>query len=183
MLLKVNDLLCRLQQNPEIMREYDLVIRDQISKGIVEVVSKPDQLDGDKLHYFPHHAVICQDKETTKLRIVYDASAKESDLSLNDCLHTGPKFDQSVLDILLQFRLYHTALVADIEKVFLMISVNKQDRDALRFLWVSDPEKEPPDIQVLHFARVVFGVVSSPFLLNVTIRHHIKTSVCLSKTD
>ena len=171
---RLMSLLRRLRQNPEIMREYDLVIRDQINKGIVEVVSKPDQLDGDKLHYLPHHAVIRQDKETTKLRIVYDASAKESDLSLNDCLHTGPKFDQSVLDILLRFRLYHTALVADIEKAFLMISVNKQDRDALRFLWVSDPEKEPPDIQVLRFARVVFGVVSSPFLLNVTIRHHIK---------
>ena len=79
---RLMSLLCRLRQNPEIRREYDLVIRDQINKGIVEVVSKPDQLDGDKLHYFLHHAVIHQDKETTKLRIVYDASAKESDLCL-----------------------------------------------------------------------------------------------------
>ena len=60
-------LLRCLRQNPEIMREYDLVIRDQINKGIVEVVSKPDQLDGDKLHYLPHHAVVRQDKETKNL--------------------------------------------------------------------------------------------------------------------
>ena len=64
---RLMSLLRCLRQNPEIMREYDLVIRDQINKGIVEVVSKPDQLDGDKLHYLPHHAVVRQDKETKNL--------------------------------------------------------------------------------------------------------------------
>ena len=53
------------------------------------------------------------------MRVVYDASAKvEGKVSLNDSLLTGPKFDQKILDILLRFRSYRIALMADIEKPF-----------------------------------------------------------------
>ncbi|XP_011408081.1 PREDICTED: uncharacterized protein LOC105315219 [Amphimedon queenslandica] len=114
---RLMSLLHRLRRNPDIIREYDAVIKDQIDKGIVEIVSNPEQSETDNTHYLPHHAVLRQDKETTKLRIVYDASAKEDGFSLNDCLYTGPKFDQNILDILLRFRLYHTALIADVEKI------------------------------------------------------------------
>ena len=54
-------------------------------------------------HYVPHHAVVRRDRHTSKVRIVYDASAHVKGPSLNDCLHTGPKFNQKVLDILLHF--------------------------------------------------------------------------------
>ena len=43
-----------------------------------------------RIHYLPYHAVVRQDKSTTKLRIVYDASAKADGPSLNECLYTGP---------------------------------------------------------------------------------------------
>ena len=118
--------------------------------------------------------MIREEKQTTKLRIVYDASAKSTGPSLNDCLYVGPAFGQSIMDILLRFRLQKVALVADIEKAFLMITVDEEDRDVLRFLWIEDIECETPQISVLRFARVVFGVASSPFLLNATIRHHIQ---------
>ena len=55
-----------------------------------------------------------------------------------------------------------------------MISVDPKDRDVLRFLWVKDVHAEEPEIIPLRFARVVFGVSSSPFLLNATIDHHVK---------
>ena len=54
-----------------------------------------------------------------------------------------------------------------------MVGVAELDRDVLRFLWVDDPTSEAPKIVVKHFNRVVFGVTSSPFLLNGTIRHHV----------
>ena len=54
-----------------------------------------------------------------------------------------------------------------------MISVERNDRDVLHFLWVKDISQDPPDIQILRFARVVFGMASSPFLLNATLQHHI----------
>ena len=44
----------------------------------------------------------------------------------------------------------------------------------LRFLWVDDIDNPSPEIVVPRFTRVVFGVSSSPFLLNTTIKHHIE---------
>lgn len=55
-----------------------------------------------------------------------------------------------------------------------MIAVDTKDRNVLRFLWVKDIHVDEPEIITLRFARVVFGVSSSPFLLNSTIDHHVK---------
>ena len=142
--------------------------------GIVENVPS-DNKGSTQVHYLPHHAVIRTDKSTTKLRIVYDASTRANENpSLNECLHVGPKFNKKLLDILIQFRAHRVAVTADIEKAFLMVSVEESDRDALRFLWVHSVEENPPKIQSLRFTRVVFGVPSSPFLLNATIRYHME---------
>ena len=54
-----------------------------------------------------------------------------------------------------------------------MIAVRKEDRDVLRFLWVGDVNSAEPKIVEYRFARVVFGVTSSPFLLNATLLKHI----------
>lgn len=93
---------------------------------------------------------------------------------MNDCLHTGPALSEKIMDIILRFRAHRKALAGDIEKAFLNVSVAKEDRDVLRFLWFDDVKKEYPEIIVLRFARVVFGVSSSPFLLNATVKHHVE---------
>ena len=74
---RLKGLLHQLRQDPAILKEYDGIIRDQLEKGIIEAVSTDEQLSGT-LHYLPHHAVVCQDKSTVKVRIVYDASAKSA---------------------------------------------------------------------------------------------------------
>ena len=172
---RLNSLLKRLRQTPQLLTEYDAIIRDQLDKGMVEIVAKPTLAVSDRVHYLPHHGVVRQDKATSKLRVVYDASARSTGPSLNDCLYTGPKFGQSIFDILLRFRLQRVALTGDIEKAFLMVSVGERDRDSLRFLWATKPHVETPDIITLRFTRVVFGVSSSPFLLNATVNHHLRT--------
>ena len=169
-LKRLHSLLHRLRQDPALLQEYGSIIEKQIRQGIVEVVDHPELLEARRVHYLPHHAVVRRDKETTRLRIVYDASARSDGPSLNDCLYTGPRFNQRVMDILLRFRLHRVALTADIEKAFLMVSVSKEDCDVLRFLWIRDGSEEPT---VLRFTRVVFGISSSPFLLNATIKHHL----------
>jgi len=126
------------------------------------------------VHYLPHHAVLWEDKATTRLRIVYDASARTCGPSLNECLYTGPKSGQKIMDILLRFRVHRIAIAADIEKAFLMVAVRNEDHDVLRFLWVKDVNCDVPDITVLRLTRVVFGVSASSFLLNATIKHHME---------
>lgn len=166
-------LLHRLKQHPAVMHEYDETIQNQLQQGIVEEVSEPDNPVSGIVHYLPHQAVVRTDKETTKVQIMYDALAKSTGSSLNECLHVGPKFEQRIFDILLRFRTYAVVLTADIEKVFLMVSISEEDRDALRFLWVDDVTSDQPKICILRFTRVVFGVSSSPFVLNATLKHHL----------
>ena len=124
-----------------LLKEYDHIIKDQISKGIVERIPESNQIDDNLIHYLPHHAVIRRERSTTKLRIVYAGSAKsnEREASLNDCFQTGPNYIPKLFDILIKFRSYSVALTADIEKAFLMVSINQSDRDVVRFLWFEDP--------------------------------------------
>ena len=165
----------RLKREPEVLEEYDSIIKDQLSSGVIESVT---ELEGAcKVHYLPHQAVFRKDAETTKLRIVYDASAKEgkNGTSLNDCLHTGPSLTPLLFEILVRFRENRVALVGDIVKAFLNISVDVNDRDCLRFLWVDDVRDSNSSVIVYRFCRVVFGLNASPFLLNGTIRNHLAT--------
>ena len=168
-------MLKRLYPDPELLQEYDAIIKNKLRQGIVEPVAADHQPSEDKkVHYLPHHPVIRRDKLTSKVRIVYDASAQAGGPSLNDVLLTGPNLNQSIFDIIIRFRTHQVALVDDIEKAFLMIGVTEQDRDVLRFLWMRDVTTRPPEIVELRFTRVMFGVTASPFLLNSTIQHHME---------
>ena len=120
-------LLHRLRQTTEIFSEYDAIIQTQLQQGVIECVKFPEE-ETHRVHYLPHHAVIRRNATTTKIRVVYDASAKSDGRpSLNDCLHTGPKFNQNILNLLLRFRVHRTALTVDIEKAFLMIQIANED--------------------------------------------------------
>ena len=124
----------RLKREPEVLGEYDSIIKDQLRSGVTERVA---ELEGAcKVHSLPHQVVIRKGAEISKLIIVYDTSAKEgkNGTSLNDCLHTGPSLNPLLFEILLRFRENRVALVGDIEKAFLNISVDVSDRDFLRFL-------------------------------------------------
>ncbi|XP_035231264.1 uncharacterized protein LOC118203124 [Stegodyphus dumicola] len=120
----------------------------------------------------PHQAVIRENKETTKLRVVFDASSHaENCLSLNDCLHSGPKMCPDILELLLKFRQNRIAFTADIEQAFLQISLADEDRNAVKFLW-NDGELNGTKIKALRMTRVIFGATSSPFLLRATLNVH-----------
>ena len=174
----------RLSKKPSILREYNNTITEQSSRGIIEVVPNLDMPAESKgkpnhqspFHYLPHHAVIRQDKQTTKVRIVYDGSAKSTStpFSLNDCLMTGPNLIPKLFNILVKFRWNIVAVTADIEKAFLMIGIRPSDRDMLRFLWFNNPEQ--PDSEVTHFrfTRLVFGLRPSPAILSCVISHHLR---------
>ena len=93
----------RLHQDPAVLQKYDKTVQDQVKYSIVQIMEPHGHESGQKLHYLHHHTIEQRDKETTKVRIVYDASARSTGPSLNDCLYPGPKFNQKILNILLRF--------------------------------------------------------------------------------
>ncbi len=127
------------------------------------------------MHYLPHHGVVRKDKLTTKLRVVYNGSLTISSWtrSLNDCLLTCPNYIPRLFNILVKFRLNPVALVADIEKAFLMMGIDEVDRDMLRFLWFKDVHDPKSEIVEYRFCKLVFGLRPSLAILGSTIDHHL----------
>ena len=117
----------RLKRNPEVLKEYHEIISDQLQKNVIEKCDKTNA--NEQLHYLPHR----EDKQTTKMRIVYDCSSKLSnDVSpLNECLYKGPSLNQMIFDVLLRFRLHQTAFICDLKKAFLQIRVMPKIRKRL----------------------------------------------------
>ncbi|GFT61736.1 uncharacterized protein TNCV_2563681 [Trichonephila clavipes] len=153
-------------RNGKFFEDYKSVFRQWENLNIIERV--PEVELNNECHYLPHRTVIKLDSATTKIRPVFDASAREKGKpSLNDCLYKGVNLIELIPDILDRFRIYPVGIVADIEKAFLMLSVAPKDRDYLRFFFFPCNEKQ----LVYRHCRVVFGVSSSPYLLNASIMH------------
>ena len=171
---RINCLRSRLKKDEKLFHEYDSIFRAQIEAGIIECVPESEtKFEGAQ--FLPHHRVLRDDRQTTKLRIVFDGSARadQNQFSLNDCLEKGPNLTPHIFDVLTKFRGYPVGLIADIEKAFHQISVNPADRDKLRFLWFKNIEGEKPEIVQYRFCRLVFGLTSSPAILNGTVQHHL----------
>ena len=174
---RLNSMLSRLRKQPELLKEYDEIVRDQTEKGILEDVDPNAPTVVSKTHYLAHHPVIRDYKDTTRVRIVFDASAKvtQNSPSLNNVLHVGLSLIPKIVDILIRFRWYRVPLIGDIEKAFLNVRVDHSDRDCLRMLWVDNIHDDNPRIIVKRFTTAIFGVTSSPFLLGGTVKHHMST--------
>ena len=168
----------KLKNEHNLLAEYDKIIQEQNQRGIIERVpslKSSSQFDTKCVHYSPHHAVVRRERETTKVRIVYDGSAKRTkeERSLNDCLDVGENYIPHIFDMLARFRWNAVGLTADIEKAFLMVGIKEQDRNMLRFLWYDDPFASKPKIAEFRFNRLVFGLRPSPSILGATITHHL----------
>ena len=154
------------------LQDYDQIMQEQVAAGIMEPV--PPHQRGEAVHYIPHQAVIREQAETTKMRIVYDCSSRANTQtpSLNDCLETGPPLQPLLFDILLRNRIRKHCVTGNIQKAFLQIRVHEQDRDAQRVLWYDNLTDR--NIAEYRFTRVIFGATSSPYILGATLQKHIK---------
>ena len=113
------------------------------------------------------HGIVHRDRETAKLRAVFDQSAKSSkdDFSLNECLELGDTDMPLLFDTLLRFCLHCIAITADIEKAFLQIQIKESDRDGLRFLWFDDICKPHSRVIQFTYCRLEFDLHPSPSIL------------------
>ena len=151
----------RLQRNPGVKEQYKAFIKEFEDMGHLEEVP-PDELDnGCENHYYlPHHAVFKESSATTKLRVVFDGSAKTSSgVSLNDILMIGPVLQPNIFDLLIRFRLYKFGLTADVAKMYRQTALAKKARRFHRLLWRDNPKDEFRHLQL----RVIYGIASSGY--------------------
>nr|XP_047129387.1 uncharacterized protein LOC124809364 [Hydra vulgaris] len=174
---RLNVTLNKLKNDSELLNEYNKIIIEQLNSGVIEKVNNYDWSIGE-VHYLPHRPVCRKDKTSTKVRIVFDASSTLSGPSLNDCINAGPSLATPLFFILLRFRANKYAFIADIEKAFLQIALDKNDRNYLRLIWFDDiyninnSNLFSSALATYRICRVPFGVTSSPFLLNATLIYH-----------
>lgn len=149
----------KLETSNILRAAYNDIIHEYIAKGYVTKLRHDTA--PDVCYFVPHHCVIREDKASTKIRMVLDASCKTSTgLSLNDTLHSGPNIQGDLNNIILNFRLFKIAVSADCRQMFLQIGMRDSDRRFQRILFRFHPH-DP--ISVFEFNRVCFGMKSSVF--------------------
>ena len=173
---RLNALTKRLAKQSGMLERYDSLIQDQLAQCTVErVESEAKEREFD----IPHKPVIRETAESTKLRIVYDASARASEKapSLNECLEIGPPTQNQLWSVLVRNRFHPVAISGDLKQAFLQVRVWEPDRDVKRFHWYKDLKTR--EIEALRFTQALFGLTPSPFLLGGVLRG---TSRALSGT-
>ena len=111
--------------------------------------------------YMPVHSVVKESSTTTRLRAVFDASAKTSSgASLNDQLLAGPTLHPPLTAIITRFRSHKIAVSSDISKMLRGVLLHPEEKDFHRFM-VRTKDRAIEDWRM---CRLTFGVKSSPFL-------------------
>ncbi|GFY05513.1 DUF1758 domain-containing protein [Trichonephila clavipes] len=88
-----------------------------------EIIEKIEE-KGENSYFLSHRPIVKDDSITTKIRPVFDASARSTgQSSLNDLLYKGPNLIEQIPDILDRFHRYPIGLSADIEKAFLQLGI------------------------------------------------------------
>lgn len=155
----------KLARDKFLNAEYKKSIQSYIDMGhMKEVTGRPAE---EKVYYIPHHAVVKPDHLTTKVRVVFDASAKTTTgWSLNDCMHVGARQQRDLHDILTNWRLYKIVYKADIEKMYRMIELAEEDHKYHTILWRNSPTETIREYQL---TATTFGTAAAPFLATRTL--------------
>lgn len=157
----------RLLRSPTFKQAYDNVLKEYITLGHMTKVNPPVCSESPSQYYLPHHSVIKPDSTTTKVRVVFNASAPTSNgLSLNDILHTGPILQNDLTALILKWRLFRYVFNGDITKMYRQILVDPKQTQYQRILFRQCPSGPIEDYEL---KTVTFGVNCAPYLAIRTI--------------
>ena len=159
----------KLAKDEKIAAAYQQVIDEYLQKNYIRrVPSSEDKSEAEWL--LPHFPVIRPDRATTKVRIVFDASAIYQGRSLNTETLTGPKLQSNIFDILVRFRKELVALVGDVSQMYHQLVLQPDDRPFHRFLWRDlDSSRRP---ETYEFQRFIFGGRYCPFCAQYVWQQH-----------
>ena len=117
-----------LDRNEEKAKAYYTTMDSYIYKGYAKKLSNVEvAFEPENTWFLPHHAVTNPNKPG-KTRLVFDEAASYKGTSLNDQLVTGPDLLNSLVGVIMRFRLHAIAITADIETMFFQVRVIEQDQ-------------------------------------------------------
>lgn len=116
---RLNNLVKKLEKNPNILEEHDQAIRQYHLHGVAEELPAERESEAPPHVYcMPHQAVLREGSSSTRLGVVFNASSHAANAkSLNDNLDGGPNPDPDVT-ALLRFRKHPVVIVAVSKKRF-----------------------------------------------------------------
>ncbi|XP_048483631.1 uncharacterized protein LOC119692124 [Plutella xylostella] len=162
----------RFEKNQKLKEEYTKVIEEYLEMEHMEEV--PIEEINKPAVYLPHHAVMKEEKETSKCRVVFNASCKgTNNTSLNDELLVGPQLQEDMRSIIMRWRMHKVCFAADAVKMYRMILITEEDKDNQRILWRKSRAEPVKDYRL---NRVTFGTASAPYLA-------VKTLLQLAKDE
>ena len=158
----------KLKRDENIHRKYRKFMESLIQKRYARNMTEEEALRrSQRTWYLPHHGVFHPQKQG-KIRVVFDVASLHDGVSLNNQLLQGPDLTNNLLGILLSFRQYPIALVADIEGMFNQVKVPPEDSDALRFLWWEDSDLEK--LSEFQMTTHIFSATDSPSCANFCLK-------------
>ena len=105
-----------MKQDPDLLAKYNYIFIARKEAGVIE--EAPDSCEAGEHHYLPHHPVVKETKDNTKVHIVFDASTTSEGPRLDECLYKCPQLTPLIFDIFLCFRTYLMAMTSGTEKGF-----------------------------------------------------------------
>lgn len=130
----------KFAKNPTIKKAYSEFLNEYESLNHMSVVKHYDI--NNEGFFLPYHAILKEDKLTTKIRVVSDGSAKDSNgFSLNDSLMVGPTIQEDIFSIFTRFRTFPFVLTADLTKMNRQILVAPEDSFFQKILWRENPDE------------------------------------------
>nr|XP_022331795.1 uncharacterized protein LOC111129629 [Crassostrea virginica] len=167
-LKRANMLHHSLQRNPTKCEHAIAFMKRIFDAGHAELAPQLENVDSEEIWYLPIFSVY-HSKKPDQIRMVFDSSAQYEGLSLNKVLLTGPDLTNSLLGVLLRFRLEKIGIMADIQQMFHCFKVRQDHRNYLRFFWYADND---PKGQLVEYRMCVhvFGNSPSPAVATYGLR-------------
>ncbi|XP_052567476.1 uncharacterized protein LOC128093775 [Culex pipiens pallens] len=151
----------RLEKYPETKKMYSDFVHEYIELGHARILNEDEKHNPDA-YYLPHHCVLKPDSSSTKLRVVFDASAKTTtNLSLNDVLMEAPTVQSPLFDILLRWRLHKYVFTTDVQRMYRQVKVKENHTKYQRCVWRDERTQPLMDVEL---QRVTYGIGPAGFL-------------------
>lgn len=152
----------RWHRDPKHLELSNKFMQEYIDMGHMELVAEEDRLDNSgQSYYIPYLSIMREGAVTTKLRNVFNASAKTTNgISLNQTIHAGPKLQTKIFNVISAVRKFEKMFSSDITMMFRQFLLQTKDGKRLRVLW--RPNQSAP-IQEYWMKTLVYGIDCSPW--------------------